>query len=77
MTTANNAFENGNVNQARSLIKEGRGVDGFDGDGFAHLFHATLTTRVDAWDVLIGSQADTNMNIEDWYRLTALLCLVL
>ena len=59
--------ENGDVNQASILNKQGSGVNNFDEGGFAPLIYAVFTTRVDACDVFIGIQADANVQARDGY----------
>ena len=67
MSLIHDTCENGNVGQASSLIEQGYGVNEFDEGGFAPLDYSAFTTQVGACDVLIGSQADANVQARDGY----------
>ena len=75
LVPVDDACENGNVDQAINLIEKGYEVNESDEEGLTPRIYDAFVRKVGTCDVLIGNQADINVQAQDGYdRITEPYC---
>ena len=68
LVPVDDACENGDVDQAINLIEQGCEVNEADEEGLTPRIYDAFDRQVDACAVLIGNQADINVQAQNGYR---------